>query len=484
MEKQQIIFEAFQQADGSTSRKYGGTGLGLAISREIARMLGGEIHLRSTPGRGSVFTLYLPQTHMPAKLPPRAEPAVVQPVAPDSEIKDDRRDIQPGDRVVLMIEDDVEFVNILLEYAHANRFKCLITRQGAETWELVKRYEPKAITLDLALPDIDGWKILDRLKDDPHTRHIPVYIISCDEDRERGLRHGAVMFLTKPVKQEALHEMFVKMNQFIERPVKSLLVVEDDEAQRNQIIELIGNGDVQTRAVASGKTALEALKHEQFDCLVLDLGLPDMHGLHFIEEVKRSGCNLPIIIYSAKELNKKEQSQLQKLAQSIIIKDVRSPERLLDETALHLHRVAAHLPESKRQMLEKLHRTDSVLATKRALLVDDDIRNIFAMTSVLERHGLQIVSAENGRDAIAILEKTPDIDVVMMDIMMPEMDGYDTIRAIRKNAKFKALPIIAVTAKAMKGDRAKCIEAGASDYLSKPVDADQMLAALRLWLYR
>ena len=485
-DKQQIIFEAFQQADGSTSRKYGGTGLGLAISREIARMLGGEIHIRSTPGEGSVFTLFLPESHAPVRAAQRErfEPEPVEPAVIEEAIRDDRRDIQADDRVVLMVEDDDEFAKILMDFAHQHGFKCLLTRQGAETWEMIRRFNPKAITLDLALPDIDGWKILDRLKDDPYTRHIPVYIISGDDDRERGLRHGAVMFLTKPVKQDALQEMFVKMNQFIERPVKNLLVVEDDEQQRNRIVELIGDADVQTRAVDSGKTALEALKQEQFDCLVLDLGLPDMNGLHFIEELKRSGWNLPIIVYTAKELSKKEQNHLQKLAQGSIIKDVRSPERLLDETALYLHRVAEKLPERKRQMLEKLHRTDSVLANKKALLVDDDIRNIFAMTSVLERHGMQIVSAENGRDAIDVLQKTPDIDVVLMDIMMPEMDGYETIRAIRKTGRFKSLPIIAVTAKAMKGDRAKCIDAGASDYLSKPVDLDQMLSALRLWLHR
>ncbi|MDB6055382.1 MAG: sensor histidine kinase/response regulator [Verrucomicrobiales bacterium] len=508
-EKQAIIFEAFQQADGSTSRKYGGTGLGLAISREIARLLGGEIQIASKVGEGSVFTLYLPQnfmivrpsrqgqdtesslaslpTHNPSSFPSAATVAKALPLpAPvEREIEDDRSKLDNGDRVVLIVEDDYDFANFLFNLAHEQGMKAIVETRGLKTFELVKEYQPHSITLDLSLPDIDGWKILERLKDDSNTRHIPIYIISGDDDRERGLRQGAMDFLTKPVTKEALEGAFDRMRSFIDRSVKNLLVVEDDQIQRQHIVDLIGDGDVQTTAVSTGVEALEAIKSNHFDCLVLDLGLPDMNGFAFIEEMRKTtGKDIPIIVYTARELTRKEQSKLQKLAQSIIIKDVRSPERLLDETSLFLHRNAAQLPEPKRQMLEKLHQADAVLAGKKVLIVDDDIRNIFALTSILERYNLQLSSAENGHDAIENLDKNPDMDVVLMDIMMPEMDGYDTIKHIRKNPKFKSLPIIAVTAKAMKGDRAKCIEAGASDYLSKPVDPEQLLSTLRAWLYR
>ena len=488
-EKQQIIFEAFQQADGSTSRKYGGTGLGLAISREIARLLGGEIQLRSEAGRGSVFTFYVPISHVPTRTIRKEEAKLLAateiPAANEKAVVDDRGDLQPGDRTILIVEDDLDFASYMLDLVRVHHLKGVICSKGASALEFVREFKPDAITLDVSLPDMNGWKILERLKDDPSTRHIPVHIVSVDDDRDRGMRLGAMSFLTKPAPKEKIDEMLEKLKQFADRRVKSLLVVEDDEVQRNHIAELIGDGDVKTIGVATGAAALEALNGQPVDCMVLDLGLPDMTGFQLIEEMKKTGhAQVPIIVYTARDLTKKEQGHLTKLAQSIIIKDVRSPERLLDETALFLHRNAASLPEPKRQMLEKLHRTDTLLAGKKVLIVDDDIRNIFAMTSVLERHGMQILSAENGRDAIQMLEETPDTDLVLMDIMMPEMDGYDTTRAIRKISKFKSLPIIAVTAKAMKGDRVKCIEAGASDYLAKPVDPDQMLSALRVWLYR
>jgi HAMP domain-containing protein/CheY-like chemotaxis protein/signal transduction histidine kinase len=489
LEKQQIIFEAFQQADGSTSRKYGGTGLGLAISREIARLLGGEIQVRSASGQGSVFTLYLPQDLAARPTRATSQPAdelarIALPPLPEREVADDRQHLQPHDRVILIVEDDPDFAELLLDYAHRQHFKGVITAKGRETLNLVREFNPHAITLDVSLPDIDGWRILERLKDDPATRHIPIYIISADDDKERGLRNGAVSFVTKPASSEVLGEVFSDIKAFVERPVKTLLVVEDDEHQRNNIIELIGNGDVATTAVGTAQGAFDKLSEQKFDCMVIDLGLPDMNGIRFIEELKKKGSNVPIIVYTARDLTRKERAQLHKLAESIIVKDVRSPERLLDETSLYLHRVSSRLPETKREMLKKLHSNESLLAGRKALLVDDDIRNIFAMTSVLERHGMQIISAESGREAIKQLDETPDIEIVLMDIMMPDMDGYETMRNIRKSPKHKSLPIIAVTAKAMKGDRAKCLEAGASDYLSKPVDPDQMLAALRVWLYR
>jgi len=501
-EKQQIIFEAFQQADGSTNRRFGGTGLGLAISREIARLLGGEIRLSSSPGEGSSFTLYLPQNNSLIAAPrplgaiewtdaprresaPRLHPEVVQ-LAREADVTDDRENIIPGDRVLMIVEDDASFANYLLDLARQHGFKGLVTARGAAALTMAREHKPDAITLDLGLPDIEGWKVLDRLKDDPNTRHIPVQIITADEKRERGLKQGAIAFLTKPVKKEALADAFGAIRQYLERQVKSLLVVEDNEVQRNSIAELIGSSDVQIKGVSTAAEALLELRKGHYDCMVLDLGLPDMNGFQLMDEIKKEPSlrSLPVIVYTGRELTRKEETTLRKMAKSIIVKDVRSPERLLDETALFLHRIQANLPEPQRRMLESLHRTDEMLTSKKVLVVDDDIRNIFAMTSLLERHAMEVYSAENGKDAIEVLQGNSEIDVVLMDIMMPEMDGYDTMAEIRKLPKFKGLPILALTAKAMKGDREKCIEAGASDYISKPVDTEQLLSLLRIWLHR
>jgi hypothetical protein len=517
-EKQQIIFEAFQQADGSTNRRFGGTGLGLAISREIARLLGGEIKLTSKVGEGSTFTLYLPQNQVGLRPPRRSGPVewteaprretrliLAQPngdgdgngnggtmtsssseLAPDSEVMDDRENIVPGDRVVMIVEDDLKFASYLLDMARDHGFKGIVTSRGAAALSMAREHKPDAITLDLGLPDIEGWKVLDRLKDDPNTRHIPVQIITADEERERGLKQGALSFLTKPVQKETLDEGFNDIQKYLDRQVKTLLIVEDDETQRRAMAELVGSNDVLITGASTAAEALKALKENRFDCMVLDLGLPDMSGFELMEEIKKEPSlrALPVIVYTGRDLTRKEESQLKRMAKTIIVKDVRSPERLLDETALFLHRVQANLPERQRKMLEQLHKTDEMLAAKKVLVVDDDIRNIFAMTSLLERHQMQVVSAENGRDAIKVLENSDDIDVVLMDIMMPEMDGYDTIHEIRKLQRFKTLPILALTAKAMKGDREKCIEAGASDYISKPVDTEQLLSLLRVWLHR
>jgi HAMP domain-containing protein/CheY-like chemotaxis protein/signal transduction histidine kinase len=505
-EKQQIIFEAFQQADGSTSRRFGGTGLGLAISREIARLLGGEIRLSSEPGKGSNFTLYLPQSLAPKgprRAPavpvewidaPRREsltPAVLDNPVPtldaaDGEYGDDRNNISPGDRVVMIVEDDKSFADYLLSMAHEHGFKGLVTSRGSTALAMAREHKPDAITLDLGLPDMEGWKVLDRLKDDPNTRHIPVQIITAEEERERGLQQGALAFITKPVEKSNLDDAFKEIRQYIERQVKSLLVVEDDEVQRMSISELIGETDVQITGVSTANEALEKLRSGHYDCMVLDLGLPDMTGFQLMEEMRKDAAlrSLPIIVYTGRDLTKKEETQLKRMAKTIIVKDVRSPERLLDETALFLHRVQSKLPEPQRKMLEKLHKTDEMLSGKKVLVVDDDIRNIFAMTSLLERHNMAVYSAENGRDAIEVLRGNDDIDVVLMDIMMPEMDGYDTMQEIRKVPKFKELPILALTAKAMKGDREKCIDAGASDYIAKPVDTEQLLSLLRVWLHR
>jgi HAMP domain-containing protein/CheY-like chemotaxis protein/signal transduction histidine kinase len=526
-DKHQIIFEAFQQADGTTSRKYGGTGLGLSISREIAKMLGGELRLESEPGKGSVFTLYTPVTYMPSTKRPKADAAdvgdddgpvssgpsgttpsmdsaggtqtkgtgtasasaqVAQALAEweDVEVSDDREVIQPGDRVLLIIEDDAAFAQILLDMARARGFKGLCAGRAETVFRLVRRFTVDAITLDLRLPDQDGWTVLDRLKHDAKTRHIPVHIISADEDEQRGLKQGAIAYLHKPASKEAVEEALGRIKSFVERPVKKLLVVEDDEGQRKSIAELIGNHDVHTTSVATGKEALAALGQDPFDCMVLDLGLPDMTGFELIERVKNDLGNkeLPIVVYTGKELSRTEETKLRRVAEAIVVKGVKSPERLLDETALFLHRVEANLPEPKRRVIEQLRKVDDTLAGRKVLIVDDDVRNIFALTTALERYGIQSVYAENGKDGIALLKTTPEIDAVLMDVMMPEMDGYETMQAIRKIGKFKKLPIIALTAKAMKGDREKCIEAGASDYVAKPVDTDQLLSLLRVWLYR
>jgi HAMP domain-containing protein/signal transduction histidine kinase/CheY-like chemotaxis protein len=501
-EKQQIIFEAFQQADGSTSRKYGGTGLGLAISREIARMLGGEIRLASALGQGSTFTLFLPQTHVPMRTVrkeiPQSTTRIVQPINAsfieadptvsanqlENAVEDDRGNIEPSDKLLLIVEDDPNYGRILLDVAHEKGFKAVVAQRGAEALALTRELKPAAVTLDVHLPDIDGWRVLDGLKIDLATRHIPVHVITVDEDSEPTRTSGAVGFLRKTESRDSLDAALDHLKAFVEKPVKNLLLVEDDEIQTMSIRELIGNGDVKTTVVSTGKDALDAIQTEKYDCMILDLGLPDMSGTELLEKIKQGPASrsLPIIIYTARELLEEEASRLKRLAESILIKDVRSPEHLLDETALLLHRNVSKLPEKQRKMLESLHR--EALEGKRALIVDDDIRNIFAMTSVLERFKMNVVSAENGKDGIQMLLDNKGIDIVLMDIMLPTMDGYTTIRAIREITEFRDLPIIAVTAKAMKGDREKCLAAGASDYLCKPVESEQLRSILRLWVKR
>ncbi|MEA5582565.1 response regulator [Nodularia harveyana UHCC-0300] len=495
IEKQKIIFEAFQQADGTTSRKYGGTGLGLSISRELAQLLGGKIELYSQIGEGSTFILYLPLSYAgnPERVATESQikeevltpSAKLMTIKPD-EIIDDRNNIQPGDRILLIVEDDHKFARIFLEIARQQGFKVIVAVESKVGLALAQQFKPDAISLDIQMPDMDGWTMLDCLKRNPETRHIPVHILSADERKQRGLQLGAITYLQKPISPEDLNQALTEIKGFIDRTVRNLLIIEDDPVQAQSIIELIGNGDVHSTAVSTGAEALNILQSQRFDCMVLDLGLPDMSGLELIAKIKEKSSllKLPIIVYTGKELTRKEDTQLRRLAETIIIKNVRSPERLLDETALFLHRVQANLPQQKRQMLEQLRQTDPVLAHRKILIIDDDLRNIFAITSFLESYQMEVFFAENGRDGIEILQDNPDINATLIDIMMPEMDGYETTIAIRQQQQFRSLPIIALTAKAMPGDRQKCIEAGASDYITKPVDTEQLLSLLRVWLYQ
>jgi len=496
-DKHQVIFEAFQQADGTTSRKYGGTGLGLSISREIAKLLGGEIRLSSSVGQGSSFTLFLPSVYVSAltstaraEVPVETRLAVDRALAADempvddNPLSDDRSLIEPGDRVLLIIENDLAFARILMDLGRQRQFRCLAAVRGDVGLQMARQHRPDAITLDLDLPGLDGWNVLDRLKHDPSTRHIPVHVISVTDDPHRGMRLGAKTFVAKPSDVDSLGEAFQAIRDFSDRKLRTLLIVEDDAVQRETLVELIGDGDVEITAVGSGHEAVDQLQQKRFDCIVLDLGLSDMSGLDLLEKMRadRAMSQVPVIIYTGKDLTRAEEAELRRLAQTIIIKDVKSPDRLLDETTLFLHRVESALPPDKQRLLDQLHRSDPTLTGKKALVVDDDIRNIFALTSILERYEMDVQYAENGHDALKLLGEHPDIDVVLMDVMMPEMDGYEATRRIRDNAAFEDLPIIAITAKAMKGDREKCINAGASDYVTKPVDSDQLISLLRVWL--
>jgi CheY-like chemotaxis protein len=408
--------------------------------------------------------------------------AVVTPV--QVSIPDDREHIKPGDRTLLIIEDDPTFARILLDAARAHGFKGVVSLLGDTGLSLIRRFKPAGVTLDLRLPDTDGWTILDRIKHDGQLRHIPVEIISALGGRQRARRMGAFGFLEKPAAPQALQDVLAGLAAFAERPVKRLLVVEDDERERATLVELIGDSGVEITAVGSGKDALAALRAQDFKCMVLDLGLPDMPGLELLQRIKRhrDWRELPIIVYTGRDLSKREEIQLKRLSETIIIKDVKSPERLLAETSLYLHRADGELPEQQRKMLRELDQKVPELAGRKVLVVDDDVRNIFAITSALERYDIVVQFADNGKEGLELLEKTGDFDAILMDIMMPEMDGYEIMRRIRANDRWKTLPIIALTAKAMRTDREKCIEAGASDYIAKPVEMDKLLSTLRVWL--
>ncbi|MEI9866483.1 MAG: response regulator [Limisphaerales bacterium] len=490
-EKQRLIFEAFQQADAGTSRKYGGTGLGLAISRELSTLLGGEIRLNSTPGQGSTFTLYLPLTYNEPATENKPVVAMSQAALPivrekESNVSDDRDHTQPGDSILLIVEDDPHYARVLLGLAREKGFKGIVATRGNVALALAQQFQPTAITLDIFLPDMLGWTVLNNLKLNPDTRHIPVQIVSVEEERRHGLAHGAFSYMVKPATTEGLEQCFDRIKNFVVPRVKRLLIVEDDQIERESIVELLGHNDIEIATATTGAEALNILLDRPFDCCVLDLRLPDMTGFELLEKLQAEPAlrDIPIVVFTGKHLSAHEENQLRTMAKSIVLKDVQSPERLFDETALFLHRVMTDLPETKRKMLEKLHASNDVLRRRKVLIVDDDARNIFALTTMLENQEMDIVSATNGRQAIELIQNKPDIDVVLMDIMMPEMDGYQTMREIRKDPQFGALPILALTAKAMKGDREKCLEAGASDYIAKPVNTNELLSLLRVWLYR
>jgi CheY-like chemotaxis protein len=408
------------------------------------------------------------------------------PPVPEEHVQDDREDLVAGAPSLLIVEDDPHYATVLRDLARARGFQVLVAHRGAEALRLVREYKPNAVSLDIFLPDMLGWTVLARLKQDSETRHIPVQILTVEEERHHSIERGAFSYLAKPATSESIEEALERIKAFSMPRTKRLLVVEDDAVERMSIEELIRHEDVHIDSAGTGAEALAALSGQRYDCVVLDLRLPDMTGFELLEAIQSNPGNrdLPIVVFTGKELNPDEEAQLKKAAKSVIIKGVESPERLLDETALFLHRVIADLPIEKRRMVQRLHDSDEALTGKRVLVVDDDVRNIFALSSVLERHGMDVVTAGNGQEAVAQVEKDEDIALVLMDIMMPEMDGYETMRAIRSRPEKRSLPMIALTAKAMKGDREKCIEAGASDYIAKPVNTEQLLSLLRQWLHR
>jgi CheY-like chemotaxis protein/signal transduction histidine kinase/HAMP domain-containing protein len=498
VDKQKLIFEAFQQADAGTSRKYGGTGLGLAICRELATLLNGEIKLTSVSGHGSIFTLYLPVRYsmaenkgiqrldIPATFPARAHEVIVIPTLHEEHVEDDRNAVVSGEPLILIIENDPHFARILLGLARDKGFKGIVASKGSTGLSLARRYSPAAISLDLLLPDMLGWAVLRQLKLDPSTRHIPVQILTVVEERQHGLGHGAFAYYVKEPATDGLRTVLDRLKDFTARRTKRLLIVEDNEIERQSIMELLDYKDIEILTVATGGEAIDALSHSVFDCMVLDLRLPDMTGFALLERLHAEPvlADVPVVVFTGKELTGSEQAQLRSMAKSIVMKDVESPERLLDETALFLHRVIADLPIEKQAMIERIHGSNEALRGRKVLVVDDDARNIFALVSLLENQHMEVVSATSGLMALEIVDRTPDLAMVLMDIMMPDMDGYETIRKMRENPRFRTLPILALTAKAMSGDREKCLDAGASDYIAKPVNTDQLLSLMRVWLFR
>ncbi len=508
-EKLQEIFEAFKQADGTTSRKYGGTGLGLSISKGFSELLGGEIHVESKEGKGTTFTVIVPEKYegpddenennesaSSKETAPTKRDIESTPVSQDKkteisdlqlfeETNDDRNSIIDDDLVLLVIDDDKNFTRLLHDLAHEHRFKCIVAHDGEAGLHFADFYKPHAIILDIGLPGIDGFEVMQRLKKNPRTRHIPVHYISAADKSIEHLKQGAVGYLNKPVKKEELDKVFDNLEQLVKNPLKRLIVVEDEAGMRKSITNLMQGDNIEIVAVSSGEEALEEIAAKQFDCMILDLGLKNMSGFELLDTLKEKfpSIELPVVVYTARELSKEEDLKLQQYASSIILKGARSFERLLSETTLFLHQVESKLSEKKQEMLRKIQPREDVLKDKTILIVDDDMRNVFALTSVLESYEITVVFAKNGREGIDKLKSNNKVDLILMDIMMPEMDGYEAMKIIRKDSKYKNLPIIALTAKAMKDDREKCLAAGASEYLSKPVDTNKLISLLRVWLY-
>lgn len=512
--KQQAIFEAFQQADGTTSRKYGGTGLGLTISRELAKLLGGEIHMRSTDGKGSSFTLYLPLggaaniEMTEPKIASIKDAAAVDSLQISSELliastiedhlqatqpaktflSDDREHLKNSlqNKVILIVEDDPAFAKILMDMSYKKGFKCLAAGDGFSGLQLAKQYIPNAILLDLGLPDMDGLKVLDHLKYHNETRHIPVHIISGRDKSSDSLQRGAIGYLSKPIQAKDIEAVFNKIEQKLQERIQQVLVVEDDLNNQKAIHELLKHKKVDIHSVSTGREALNLMRSQPFDCVILDLTLPDMTGFELLQQlvVDSESSIPPIIINTGKELTQEEYKELNQFTDSIVIKGANSPDRLLDEVSLFLHSVHKSLPQAQKEMIRMVRDSDESLKGRKILLVDDDLRNTFALSKVLRKHGLDVVMADNGKMALDKLEIETGIELVIMDIMMPVMDGYEAISHIRTIPKFQSLPIIALTAKAMTGDREKCIERGANDYMTKPVDTDKLLSLIRVWLLR
>ncbi|TAN48959.1 MAG: response regulator [Methylococcaceae bacterium] len=488
-DKLDAIFHAFEQVDGSSSRPYGGTGLGLTISRRLAQFLGGDIMVSSNQGVGSTFSLFLPLASQaaPRQPAPTDHAAAVKPApaaasfAVAQKIQDDRDHITPRDETILVIEDDETFAKIVRDISRKRGFKCLVAEDGVTGLELAKRYRPTGIVLDVGLPRMDGWTVMERLKQQPETRHIPVHFMSATDSGQRGLEMGAVGYFTKPVSKEQIESAFERIRHFATSSDRRVLLVDDDLGTHKAVTTLLNSADVEIVAEKTGEAALARLENgEQFDCMILDLGLPGISGLALLEECARKRLFMPpVIVYSGRDLSEQDTLTLQEYTDSIVIKGARSPERLLDEVTLFLHSVHSSLPNAQQQMLRKLHDKEVGLAGHSVLIVDDDMRNTFALSKVLRAKGLNVLMAQDGIKALSQLAEKPEIELVLMDIMMPGMDGYAAIQEIRRQEKFRALPIIALTAKAMVGDREKCLAAGADDYLSKPVDIDDLTAMMR-----